>query len=310
MAFSLDDKHIVIHYHYIEDPNSENKGMNSCPVFEFEKHIHFLSKHYAPATLQEIFEAAKHNSPKRYYSITFDDGLKDQYENAVPILKRYDGKATFFIITQTLEGVLPSAHKLHVILSRFSVFEIIDMWNTFLKRRHPEYAARFFIPKDRRMVKDRRLYADIPTANIKETFTAVPPAVRDEFLNFIFDTHHFDEAESARNIFLNEDEIQDLEEKGFEIGVHTHVHEPIGALGAGGLHNDFKKSKKWFKKITGKEPKIFSYPYGIIPPWGSSAVAKEGITHAVTVEEGPIATNDRPLLIPRYDMATIRTFLT
>ncbi len=310
MPFSLTDKHIVIHYHYVEDPHDGNKGMNACPVSEFEKHIKFLSQHYEPATLQEIFEAGKNNSPKRHYSVTFDDGLKDQYENALPVLKKYGGKATFFIITQTLEGVLPSAHKLHVILSRLPVVTVIDMWNAFLQEKHDELAQVFYIPKDKRIVPNRRLYADISTANIKETFTAVSSNIRDAFLNFVFAQYNLQERELVRSIFLNENRIRDIAGEGFDVGVHTHVHEPIHTLGKKTFSDDFKKSKILMREILGTEPVLFSYPYGFVPEWGSSALLKEGVKHAVTVEERGIISTDDPLLIPRYDMATLRTFLS
>ncbi|MBI2047658.1 MAG: polysaccharide deacetylase family protein [Parcubacteria group bacterium] len=309
MPFSLNDKYILIHYHYIEDSNKDNSGMNPCSISEFEKHIKFLSENYVSAPIEKTFEAAKNNSGERYYSITFDDGLKDQYENAIPILKKYGAQATFFLITQTLEGALPSAHKLHIILSKISIFETIDLWNRFLKGRYPEHADTFFIPKDRRLVSNRRLYADIPTANIKEVFTAISPVIRDEFLSFLFEKYNFNEKELCEKLFLNPEEIKHIQKEGFSVGIHTHVHEPIGVLGQEMLAADFEKSKKWFKKLIGKEPILFSYPYGIIPNWGTSAVQKEGMTYAVTVLERAVSANDNPLLIPRYDMATLRNFL-
>lgn len=309
MPFSLNDKHILIHYHYIEDLNGHNTGMNPCPVAEFEKHIKFLSEHYKSASIEKTFEAGKNNSKEQYYSVTFDDGLKDQYENAVPILKKYNAQATFFLITETLEGFLPSAHKLHIILSKISILEVIDLWNEFLGQRYSEYASRFFVPKDKRLVKNRRLYADIPTANMKETLTTIPFSIRDNFLDFLFQKYDIEEKVLCEKLFLNSADIQDLQKQEFSVGIHTHVHEPIGALGPEGLRADFKKSKKWLKKIIGKEPTLFSYPYGIVPEWGPSAVQKEGITHAVTVEERGVSQDDNPLLIPRYDMASIRQFL-
>ncbi|MSR84835.1 polysaccharide deacetylase family protein [Candidatus Uhrbacteria bacterium] len=38
--------------------------------------------------------------PSKPVLITFDDGYRDQYENAVPILKEFRLKATFFVVTQ------------------------------------------------------------------------------------------------------------------------------------------------------------------------------------------------------------------
>ena len=43
----------------------------------------------------------------RKRAITFDDGYKDNYQNAYPILKKYDFKATVFVISSFL-GVYPN----------------------------------------------------------------------------------------------------------------------------------------------------------------------------------------------------------
>lgn len=309
MSFSLDDKHILVHYHYIEDLRGENVGMNPCPVGEFEEHLKFLSKHYQPASLEEVYSAGKENAEKRYFSITLDDGLMDQRENAVPLLKKYGVQATFFIITQVFEHTLPSAHKLHLILSRFTPVEIIDVWNAFLVEKYPEHANRFFVPKDKRIVKDRRLYADIPSANIKETFTAIFPDIRDAFLDYMFETHDMDSKKLCAELFMDTAHVKELSQEGFAIGVHTHAHETLDALGRKGFHEDFQKSKKWYSHLFQMDPTLFSYPYGIIPSWGPEALQKESIKYAVTVEERSVAPTDTPLLVPRHDMASLRDFL-
>jgi len=89
MKFSLDDKHIVVMYHYIENPSKERSGIHPCPVAEFERQVKFLSENYNIVSLKELFKAIKSGSDEKFCTLTFDDGLKDQYQNAVPILKKY-----------------------------------------------------------------------------------------------------------------------------------------------------------------------------------------------------------------------------
>ena len=40
-------------------------------------------------------------SDRALVSLTFDDGLRCQFESAVPILDRYDFPATFFLVANT-----------------------------------------------------------------------------------------------------------------------------------------------------------------------------------------------------------------
>ena len=125
MAFSLNDKHIIVMYHYVEDPRPNRGGIFPCSVEEFERQIAFLSGQYRIASVLDAYRAAQSESSERLCAITFDDGLKDQYVYARPILEKYNAPASFFIITGTLEGSMPFTHKMHTALSRVSADELV-----------------------------------------------------------------------------------------------------------------------------------------------------------------------------------------
>ena len=84
----------VLLYHSISDDNS----MMSLNVNIFENHIKYLKKNgYTSINFNEIDQSAK-----KQIIITFDDGYKDVLLNALPILKKYDFKATCFFVTNLI----------------------------------------------------------------------------------------------------------------------------------------------------------------------------------------------------------------
>src|SRR5262249_51726647 len=66
----------------------------------FEKHMQFLQRCYSVMSLQELVNrATRGDVPERAVAITFDDGYRDNYEYAFPILKKYRLPATIFVAT-------------------------------------------------------------------------------------------------------------------------------------------------------------------------------------------------------------------
>lgn len=92
---------LIICYHNI------NKNGKVTPE-TFEENLKLLkSKNYFPATLSDVYEYAtnKKQLPGKSVHITFDDGHIDNYTEAFPIMKKFDFKATVFLITSRI-GIL------------------------------------------------------------------------------------------------------------------------------------------------------------------------------------------------------------
>lgn len=90
----------VITYHSIHDENPENNEY-IVETKDFEKMVKGLSEEnftfLDTYSLLNIIEN-KEKLPKNPVLITFDDGYKDNYKNAYPILEKYNAKGTIFII--------------------------------------------------------------------------------------------------------------------------------------------------------------------------------------------------------------------
>lgn len=306
MIFSTNDNFIIVNYHYVENPQPDFSGIHPCSVQEFERQISFLAKHFSFVSVPELFAAAKRSEQKKLCAITFDDGLKDQYDNAVPILKQHHVGGTFFIITATLQGRVPLAHKIHTITSRVSMNDLLEKFNVFLPDVFPNL-TRYLIPRDRRLT-DKRRYDDTISANVKETLMTAPRDISDAFLTHMAIELGIDERELAKKLFMNMQEIQTLDKEGFFIESHTHNHYALSGADLDVQRNDVDAAEKVFKNMLGRSPKVMAYPYGR-PPETDEVLYEYGFTHAVTVESRTVSDADHPLHIPRFDTNDIKIFL-
>lgn len=309
MSFSLADKHIVVNYHYIEPENSRLSGAHPCFISDFSHQLDFLAHHYRLVSVGEVFEAARENDPERFCAITFDDGLRGQYNYAVPLLKRVKAQGTFFIITSVLQGRLPSAHRVHVLLSHFSVAELIRLFHVFLKDFYPDLASQYRIDIKKRLTQ-RRLHEDIATANFKETLIVLPEDIKAQFLRYCFKKFNLDADEINRDIFIGEKEIRILKKDGLEIGSHTHNHYALDAISPSTFTGDIKLSAATLLNLTNQSPSVFSYPHGRLQEAVKPVLTEVGFKYAVTIERRGLKTDDDKFLIPRYDAADIKVFLS
>lgn len=67
---------------------------------KFEKQINFYLKNFRKASLSE---RDTHLYSEKSFLVTFDDGYRDNYLIALPILKKYSVPTIFFIVTNALE---------------------------------------------------------------------------------------------------------------------------------------------------------------------------------------------------------------
>lgn len=90
----------IIMYHSVE-PQAKPENRLCVSAQTFKRQMRFLkSNHYNVLPLQEIAALIKEKKriPPKAIAITFDDGYKDNYLYALPVLKEYNLPATVFII--------------------------------------------------------------------------------------------------------------------------------------------------------------------------------------------------------------------
>lgn len=98
----------ILTYHHLLPKDREHFKENSSviDVEVFEEQMKFLYENdYNAVTLQELekFLLGEIELPEKSIVITFDDGYLSNYKYAYPILKKYNLKASIFLITSLIE---------------------------------------------------------------------------------------------------------------------------------------------------------------------------------------------------------------
>lgn len=93
----------ILYYHAVNDNISGIEELFVSPA-EFEKQMEYLKQSsYNVITLDELDRVKNIENP---IIITFDDGYEDNYTYAYPILKKYNYKATIYLITDAIDKKL------------------------------------------------------------------------------------------------------------------------------------------------------------------------------------------------------------
>ncbi len=98
----------ILMYHHIRiNPRPGDRvwaALNVTPLQLDEQLAYLASHNYQTITLDQLYEALNKRAmlPDKPIILSFDDGYRTFYDNAFPILRKYQMKAVEFVITQVL----------------------------------------------------------------------------------------------------------------------------------------------------------------------------------------------------------------
>jgi peptidoglycan/xylan/chitin deacetylase (PgdA/CDA1 family) len=98
-AILLKQAAVVVAFHRIQRTDGSD-GL-TMDVGTFERYCKFFARHFRVIPLRDLVDRLEAGrSLNRELAITFDDGYRDNFDNAAPVLEKLSLPATFFVITQ------------------------------------------------------------------------------------------------------------------------------------------------------------------------------------------------------------------
>jgi len=261
---------LILCYHRINDDN--HSCLRPTKVEAFEKQMRYLSKAYHPEPLEKIVQHLQDGTPSDPPSgslaITFDDGYRDNYENAYPILKKYGIPATLFLTTGYIgTGEIPWWEKVYHLLSRAKKGALVStrsegpQLNAPFDQKSIYRVVRMLKPLDE---KERNL----TIADFADAFDlwGEPPAEKDMMLSW--------------------DEVREMSDHGISFGAHTLTHPLLTHIPPKQAQNEIHLSKKIIEEQIGKRVITFAYPGGDFDARIKKMVKDAGYSAAVSTIPG------------------------
>ena len=293
---------IAINHHYIRpDYNLPYTGINGITPDLFRDKLMLLSKHGIFVSSDQVAESieGKIDLPERSMIITFDDGLKEQYEIALPVLNELGIPALFFINTINIKGHVSSVHKIHLLRSYVSPAKFSDELFSFIRQ---EKLNVIDLESARSLGASHYIYDDPVTASIKYILNFILPAeALEKFINNLF-PEYFDEATVASELYMTAEQISHLASLGY-LGSHGHEHLPLAQLSSDEASFQIRESQEIIKTVTGKPVHAFSYPYGSDEASNglSEQLKAAGFKFAFTMKRNANEFINDPFYLGRFD---------
>ena len=253
---------------------------------DFAWFLDFFTQHYTCGSLAHLHERwVGGERPRRpFLAITFDDGQRDNFERARPLLERGGVKGTFFVPVEAIDrGEL--------------------LWHDRLG-----YAASRMLAEDRA----RALAClggggsddEIVTGAI-ERAKRLSPGDR---LAFVADI----EASTGGPVrpgwdgLMSWDELRELVRLGHEVGSHSWTHPILPLADDAQLEREVGGSRARLGEELGVPCESFCYPNGDWDERVVRSVRLAGYRRAVTTAWGPSGPGADPFLLPRCDIDSRR----
>lgn len=92
-------------FHVTPPPYFRNTYLVKTPR-QFESDLDFLLKHLKPLTLNDLIQVAKKQKTVKTpsFHLSFDDGHRELWDHAFPILKQHNVSATIFLTTEIIDN--------------------------------------------------------------------------------------------------------------------------------------------------------------------------------------------------------------
>jgi peptidoglycan/xylan/chitin deacetylase (PgdA/CDA1 family)/CelD/BcsL family acetyltransferase involved in cellulose biosynthesis len=279
---------MIFRYHHVND--HYDPFFEALPVARFRAQMEHLAKYFHLVSLDQFIDGGLSSNSKRCsVAITFDDGYRDNFVHAFPILKELGIPATIFLTTGYIES------------GRLPWYDQVRLGFKLTAQPHFSLPAKSGMRADlntdaERLKAMRQALSWLRMTTDNNRLSLLPELFRD--LRVPTDLN-------LPGTMLEWDEIRKMSKQGISFGAHTVTHPVLGGLSATRLEDEIIGSKKTIEARLQAPVRHFAYPFGKYVDFDSAArktVEAAGFSTAVTTITGVNGPEQDPLELKRLSL--------
>ena len=306
-----------IMFHHFHDDNIHKKGQGSIDASELKRIINFIGRANILNAEDFCLRYKEKKLKKNHVCFTFDDGIKSQYDIAIPILEEANIKSFFFIYSSLLTNK-PDLLEVHRYFRNNYFNSIDEFYNLFYDKIDTDLNS--FFEMNKKKIKDFK--DKFPHYSINDIKFRL---VRDVFLKKkeyekkmqdMFKEKNFRPNEHYEKLFMSKNEIIEINNLGHTIGLHSHSHPTLmEKLKEEDQFNEYNQNMQILQKEIGCTISSMSHPCG---SYNKSTLKvlrslniNIGFKQIMTIEneKGMTKINNSNLELARQDHADIMKML-
>jgi peptidoglycan/xylan/chitin deacetylase (PgdA/CDA1 family) len=222
-----------------------DSGLWDATPEAFEREVELLKKEFDVIAPDELI-AAPPPRRGRYVLLTFDDGYRDNFDEALPILRRHGIPATFFVTTGFLDS------------------RVISWWDEIAWMVHS--SRRSALRPDGWLHDALSLEPEAREGTTKvliDRCKSLPgeeqPAFLDSLAHAAGTGRH---RPDGHELWMTWDDVRHLRAEGMHVGGHTASHPLLARLPADEQEREIAGCKERIETELGEPMRYFSYPDG------------------------------------------------
>ena len=236
----------IINYHRVL-PLQDPLSIDIIELNQFERQIKVLAQNFRVITLPQLMDEIHTGTLQSdTLCITMDDGYRDNYMYAYPILQKYGVPATIFLASGVIgkPGLLWHDRVLQIVRAA-KVARVVWPLNGRADWNFSRGAERVGF-----------------ALSLLSSLKRLPPVLRDQEIDCLLSICGLNPEELPNNEMLSWDEVREMHRHGMAFGSHTVNHPILALLSDEEIAFELSESKRHIEEQIDTTIDSFAYPNG------------------------------------------------
>jgi len=246
---------VILIYHQIVDGDSRSYLHKGAAIHhqlkDFRAEMEFVRKWFRVISLDDVLSALRTETgfKKPSLAITFDDGYRDNYTLAYPVLRKLNVPATIYLTTG--------------LIGTFKRTWVDDIEYALLRARVDEFTMPALFGNRALAIRTLK-QKEAVNVRIGEALKRVSNARKSELMAELFARLEVDPTldDNRTRRMLSWEEVREMSQNGISFAAHTSSHPILTQVPLDVARTEIFESKQKMEAELGKPVKHFAFPNG------------------------------------------------